>query len=196
MEVWAINVSPNGTVCSNGHIKCRRKQLCGTFLKFQQLPEEEMQALQHLLVEYHDTFSLTEYERGETDLVEFNIDTGNAYPKKQAVRRVPFAARQEIEDQLAKMQKMNVIRSSQIPWASLVVLVRKRDGTLRFCVDYRGLNSMKKPDLHSLPRISDLLDQLGKSKFFSTLDLKSGYWQIKVNADSQEKIAFVTHKGL
>ena len=77
-----------------------------------------------------------------------------------------------------------------------MVLVRKRDRTLRFCVDYRALNSVTKPDLHPLPRIGDLLDQLGKSKFFGTLDLKSGYWQIKVNADSQEKTPFVTHKGL
>jgi len=97
-----------------------------------------MQALQHLLVEYHDIFSLTENEREEIDLVEFNIDTGNAYSKKQAVRRVPFAARQEVEDQLAKMQKMNVIRPSQSPWASQVVLVRKRDGIFRFCVDYQS----------------------------------------------------------
>ena len=77
-----------------------------------------------------------------------------------------------------------------------MVLVRKRDGTLRFCVDYRSLNSVTKPDLHPLQRITDLLDQLGKSKYFSTLNLKSGYWQIKVDDSSQEKTAFVTHKGL
>ena len=89
-----------------------------------------------------------------------------------------------------------MVKPSESPWASPVVLVRKRDGSLRFCVDYRQLNSVTKPDLFPLPRIIDLLDQLGKSKHFSTLDLKSGYSQIKVNADSQEKNAFVTHKGL
>ena len=141
------------------------------FLKSRQLPEEETQKLQNLLVEYHD---ILEDERGENDLVEFNIDTGNACPKKQTVRKVPFAAQQEITDQLAKMQEMNVIRPSQSPRASPVVLVRKRDGTLRFCVDYRGLNSVTKPDLDPPPRISDLLDQLGKSKYFSTLDLDTG----------------------
>ena len=63
-------------------------------------------------------------------------------------------------------------------------------------VDYRALNSVTKPDVFSLPRINDLLDQLGKSRYFTMLDLKSGYWQIKVHADSQEKTAFITHKGL
>ena len=94
------------------------------------------------------------------------------------------------------MQKNSVIKPSESPWESPVVLVRKRDGSLRFCVDYRQLNSVTKPDLFPLPRINDLLDQLGKSKYFSILDLKSGYWQIKVHADSQEKTAFITHKGL
>ena len=94
------------------------------------------------------------------------------------------------------MQKNNVIKPSESPWASPVVLVRKRDGTLRFCVDYRALNSVTKLDVFPLPRINDLLDQLGKSRYFTTLDLKSGYWQIRVHADSQEKTAFITHKGL
>ena len=119
--------------------------------------------------------------------MEFKIDTGDACPKRQAARRIPFAARQKIADQLEKMQKNSVIKPSESPWASPVVLVRQRDGSLRFCIDYRQLNSVTKPDLFPLPRINDLLDQLGKSKYFSTLDLKSGYWQIKVHADSQEK---------
>lgn len=128
--------------------------------------------------------------------MEFKIDTGDAYPKRQPIRRIPFAARQEISDQLEKMQKNGIIKPSESSWASPVVLVRKRDGTLRFCVDYRSLNSVTKPDLFPLPKITDLLDQLGRSRYFSTLDLKSGYWQIKVHTDSQEKTAFITHKGL
>ena len=86
-----------------------------------------------------------------------------------------------------------MIQPSESPWASPVVLVRKRDGSLHFCMDYRAHNSVTKPDLFSLPQISDLLDQLGNSKYFSTLDLKSGYWQIRIHPDSQEKTAFITH---
>ena len=77
-----------------------------------------------------------------------------------------------------------------------MVLVRKKDGTLRFCVDYRALNAVTKPDVFPIPRIDDLLDQLGQCTIFSTLDLAAGYWQIKVHPDSQEKITFTTHKSL
>ena len=77
-----------------------------------------------------------------------------------------------------------------------MVLVRKKDGSLRFCVDYRKLNSVTKPDVFPILRIDDMLDQLGKSKYFSTLDLASGYWQMRKDPDSQEKTAFVTPQGL
>ena len=109
---------------------------------------------------------------------------------------MPFAVRQEVATQLKKMQKNGVIQPSKSPWASPVVLVRKRDGSHRFCVDYRGLNAVTKADTFPLPRIEDLLDQLGNSKYFSTLDLASGFWQIRVHPQSQEKTAFVTPQGL
>ena len=94
------------------------------------------------------------------------------------------------------MQEQGVIRPSSSPWASPVVLVRKRDGSLRFCVDYRGINSVTKPNQFPLPRIDDLLDQLGHCKYFSTLDLAAGYWQVQMTPTSWEKTAFTTHKGL
>ena len=89
-----------------------------------------------------------------------------------------------------------MIQPSESPWASPVVLVRKRDGSLSFCVDYRGLNTVTKADVYPLPRIDDLLDKLGRAKCFSTLDLAARYWQIRVQPDSQEKTAFIMHQGL
>ena len=74
-------------------------------------------------------------------------------------------------------------------------MVRKKYGTHRFCVDYRSLNSLTKPDTFPLPRIDDLLDVLGKARYFSTLDLASGFWQIRLDEDSKEKTAFVTPQG-
>ncbi|CAF5157907.1 unnamed protein product, partial [Rotaria magnacalcarata] len=82
------------------------------------------------------------------------------------------------------------------PWASPVILAPKKDGTLRFCVDYRKLNSVTIRDAYPIPRIDDTLDSLQEAKFVSTLDLRSGYWQVEMDKNSREKTAFVTHKGL
>ena len=94
------------------------------------------------------------------------------------------------------MQEREIMQPSTSSWVSLVVLVRKRDGSLQFCVDYRALNSVTKSHVFPLLRINDLLDKLGQAKYFTTLDLKSSHWQIKVEASSHEKTAFMTHKGL
>ena len=157
------------------------------------LPEQEAATLLHFLTSHHDMFSLEEGERGETDLIQMEIDTGDNPPKRQPA---PFAVRQEVARQLSQMQNPGVIEPSRSPLASPVVLVRKRDGTHRFCVDYRALNSVTKPDRFPLPRIDDLLNQLGESKYFSTIDLALGLWQIRMHPAAKEKTAFVTHQGL
>ncbi len=115
---------------------------------------------------------------------------------KQPPRRMPFIVRQEVAKQLRSMQQNGVIQPSCSPWSSPVIMVRKKNGSHRFCVDYRGLNAVTKPDTFPLPRIDDLLDQLGKARYFSTLDLASGFWQIRMELLSQEKTAFVTPRGL
>ena len=173
----------------------RRKKLIEE-LKEPDLPSPEREILLDFLAAHNHAFSLSDNERGETDLVQMEIDTGDAYPKKQPTRRVPFALRQEVARQLEKMQENGVIQPSISPWASPVVLVKKRDGTHRFCVDYRRLNSVTKPDSFPLPRIEDLLDQLGRCTYFSTIDLASGFWQIRMDPASQEKTAFTTQRGL
>ena len=89
-----------------------------------------------------------------------------------------------------------MVQPSSSPWASPVVLVRKKDNSYRFCIDYRSLNAVTKGDAFPLPRVDDLLDQLGQSKCFSTLDLAAGYWQIPVDEQSREKTAFATPEGL
>ena len=177
-------------------IRRRKEKLREVIPEPELLDPGQKQGLYDFLTDHHQAFCLDEHERGETDLVEFQIDTGDASPKKQPARRMPFAVRQEVARQLNKMQESGVIQPSSSPWASPVVLVKKKDGSHRFCVDYRELNSATKADTFPLPRIDDLLDQLGKSRFFSTLDLASGYWQIRVHPDSQEKTAFVTPQGL
>ena len=145
-----------------------RQNLLTQFLvtdKDSPLTWHEKDKLLQLLLLNHDAFALAEGERGETDLIQMHIDTGNSPPKYQPARRTPFAAREEIARQLHQMQQQGIISPSSSPWASPVVLVRKKDGTLRFCIDFRQLNAVTKADVFPLPRIDDLLDQLGKSKF-------------------------------
>ena len=186
---------PGREVEVDKRVEERRKKLRAV-LQEPELPDHEKETLLELLTTHHSIFSLEEGERGETDLIEMEIDTGNARPKKYPTRRLPHTLRQEVARQLDGMQRDGVIQPSRSPWASPVVLVKKRDGTHRFCIDYRGLNSGTKADSYPLPRIEDLLDQLRRSTYFSTIDLASGFWQIRIHPTSQEKTAFTTHQGL
>jgi hypothetical protein len=89
-----------------------------------------------------------------------------------------------------------VIPTSSSPWSSPVVIIKKKDRSPRFCVDYRQLNLITKRDVYPLPRIDDIIDKLARSKYFSTLDLKAGYWQIPIDEQDKKKTAFVTTDGL
>ena len=95
-----------------------------------------------------------------------------------------------------QMTEQGVIQPSVSPWASPVVLVPKKDGSQRFCIDYRHLNSLTRRDVYPLQRIDDILDTLGEAKYFSSLDLASGYWQVELDEDARQKSAFTSHRGL
>ena len=95
-----------------------------------------------------------------------------------------------------EMQQKDVIEPSSSPWASPIVLVKKRDGSTRFCVDYRKLNKVTRKDAYPLPRIDDTLNTLAGAQWFSTLDLVSGYWQVEVDPNDRPKTAFCTTEGL
>ena len=127
----------------------------------------------------------------------FSIDTGRAQPIRQMPRPVPYHRKAEVDRQLDEMLQKGVIEPSDSDWASPILLVKKADGTLRFCVDYRKLNAVTKHDSYPLPNINDCLASLGRdSVYFSTLDMASGYWQVEMDPNSQEKAAFTTHRGL
>ena len=136
-------------------------------------------------------FSQGDDDLGNTPLLEHGIETHGS-PLRQPYRRQNPAVRREEMTQVQQMLSSNVIRPSNSPWASPVVMVRKKDGSLRFCVDFRQLNAATIKDAHPLPRIDDLLDALHGAKRFSTLDLKSGYWQVPIAEQDKEKTAFRT----
>ena len=122
--------------------------------------------------------------------------TGEAAPIKQAVRRLGPAVRETVKELLNKMQRQNVIQPSNSPWASPIVLVRKKNGTHRFRMDYHKVNAVTRRDTYPLPCIDDILDALAGSRLFSTLDLISGYWQVEVAPQDKSKTAFCTTEGL
>ena len=108
------------------------------------------------------------------------------------MRRTPMGFEGEEEENLKQMLDIGVISESSSDWASAPVLVRKRDGSVRYCVDYRSLNAKTVKDLFPLPSISQCLDQLSGNRYFSTLDMASCYWQIEIDEKDQHKTAFIT----
>ncbi|XP_063350112.1 thy-1 membrane glycoprotein [Pelmatolapia mariae] len=128
--------------------------------------------------------------------MQHSIPTGNAAPVRERYRQIPPKLYQEVKSLIQGMLDANIIVPSCSPWASPIVLVRKKDGTLRFCVDYRKLNAVTHKDAYPLPRIEESLASLGNAKYFSTLDLASGYWQVEVSPPDREKTAFTTPMGL
>ena len=154
----------------------------------------QQQQLNELFKEFQDVFSQGDDDLGNTPLLEHGIET-HGPPLRQPYRRQNPAVRREEMTQVQQMLSSNVIRPSNSPWASPVVMVRKKDGSLRFCVDFRQLNAATVKDAHPLPRIDDLLDALHGAKWFSTLDLKSGYWQVPITEQDKAKTAFRTSSG-
>ncbi len=131
------------------------------------------------ICEYRDVFSSGPTDMGRTGLIKHTIDTGDQRPVRLPPRRLPIAKQEIEQEEVQKMLDRGVIEPCQSSWASPVVLVTKKDGTTRFCVDYCKLNDLSKKDAYPVPRIDDTLDALCSSTYFSTLDLYSGYWQVE-----------------
>jgi transposase InsO family protein len=160
------------------------------------LDEAELKAVRKLLLKHQDAFQCEGEPLGRTNVVKHDINTSTSQPMKQKARRFPIHQRGEGEKIVQEMLEGNVIEPSTSPWASPVVLVKKKDGSTRFCIDYRKLNSVTIKDAYPLPRIDESLDALSGAQFFSTLDLASGYWQVGMTEEAKLKSAFATPSGL
>ena len=145
---------------------------------------------------YPDVFGVGNKPLTQTETVSMKIDTGSHPPIQSRPYRVPLLKRKIINDEINEMLKNQIIEPSSGPWASPITLVPKPDGTIRFCVDYRRINSVTVRDAGHVPNIHDILDSLSGATCFSTLDLRSGYWQIPMHPDSMDKTAFISHRGL
>ena len=161
-----------------------------------QLDDQQQDELAKLLVENQDVFAKSEFDLGDFSAIEHTIDTGDAKPIQLRMRRTPPAFVKEEEEHLEKMLKAGVIQESTSDWAAAPVLIRKRDGTVRWCIDFRRLNAVTTRDVFPLPLVDDCLDTLSGSVWFSKLDANSAYWQVPVREGDRKKTAFITRYGL
>ncbi|XP_045104410.1 uncharacterized protein LOC123499944 [Portunus trituberculatus] len=159
------------------------------------LTPEKVVKLEKLLMEHEDVFSRDAQDLGSTLLVQHSINTADSPPIKQPHRRVPLAKREEMQ-RMVEMAVQELVERSDSPWSSPVVLVNKKDGTKRFCVDYRVLNDVTVKDSYPQPRIDDILDALAGVQWLSPLDLKSGYHQVMMTEADKQKTAFFFSQGL
>ena len=145
-----------------------------------------------LLQEYHDIFSLEKHDMGHTNATKHKIvlkdlDTP---PFKEHFHRIPPPQLDEVREHLKLMLDAGVVRLSNSPWCNAVVLVRKKDGSLRFCIDFRRLNALTVKDSHPLPHICETLESLARAAYYSTFDLNSGFWQVPMDEESKQCTAF------
>ena len=153
-------------------------------------PEHLQVEAKEMLKRDAKTFSKNDLDMGRTNLVKHHIKLTDPIPFKEAYRRIPPQMYHEVKAHIQEMLDLGAIRPSNSPWASAIVLVRKKDGRLRFCIDLRRSNNRTVKDAYSLPKIESILDSLLEAKIFSTLDLKAGYWQVEMAEECKAYTAF------
>ena len=154
------------------------------------LTAAQVDKVEQLVQQWADVFSQHDLDLGHTTLLKHRIRLNDDIPFKERHRRIPPHMVDEVKAHIEEMLALGVIRKSDSPYASGVVLVRKKDGSLRFCIDFRRLNSKTIRDSYSIPRIEEMLDTLQGACWFSALDLKSGYWQVELEEGDKQMTAF------
>ena len=155
-------------------------------------PQEQAEQARSLLKEYHDIFSLEKRGMGQTNATKHKIvlKDPDTPPFKEHFCRIPPPQLDEVREHLTLMLDAGVIWPSNSPWCNAVVLVRKKDGSLHFCIDFRKLNSLTVKDSHPLPHICETLESLAGAAHILTLDMNSGFWQIPMDEESKQYTAF------
>ena len=166
-----------------GHLECLVPSDSG-------LTESQTTAVKSLLAEFQELFVGPDGKLGRTDVARHRILTTTDKPVRVPPRRLGRYRQEKAEEAVDDMLRKDVIEPSSSPYCSPVVLIPKKDGSVRFCVDYRRLNDVTHKDAYPLPRISDIIDSLNGASWFCTLDLASGYWQLEVDPRDKEKTAF------
>ena len=155
-------------------------------------PAEQAEKARGLLWEYHDIFSLEKNDMGHTNVTKHKIvlKDPDTPPFKERFHRIPPPQLDEVREHLKLMLDAGVVRLSNSPWCNAVVLVQKKDGSLRFCIDFRRLNTLTVKDSHPLSHICKTLESLAGVAHYSTFDLNSGFWQVPMDEESKQYTAF------
>ena len=155
-------------------------------------PTEQAEKAHSLLKEYHDIFSLEKHDTGHTKAAQHKIvlKDPDTPPFKERFHRIPPPQLDEVRAHLKMMLDAGVIRPSNSPWCNTVVLVRKKDGSVRFCIDFRRLNSLMVKDSHPLPHICETLESLAGVAPYTTIAMNSGFWQVLMDDESKQYTAF------
>ncbi|MCG8049379.1 MAG: RNase H-like domain-containing protein, partial [Candidatus Thiodiazotropha endolucinida] len=162
----------------------------GVDLKDSSISEDQKKKAALIFHKWQSVFSKGPTDLGHTNLVNHEIKLADETPFKEPYRRISPALFEEVREHIAEMLEAGAIRPSQSPFSSNVVVVRKKDGTIRLCIDFRKLNLRTIKDAYAIPRIEDSLHLLVDSKYFTKLDLKAGYWQVELKEADKHKTAF------
>lgn len=159
------------------------------------IPESWKKRLRDKLVQRSDVFSLDEWDVGLATGVEHSIRLADDRPFRERSRRLAPADIDDVRRHIQELLAAGIIKESRSPYASPIVIARKKSGKVRMCIDYRTLNRRTIPDQYTTPRIDDALDCLSGSRWFTVLDLRSGYYQIPMKEEDKEKTAFICPLG-
>ena len=133
---------------------------------------------------------------GRTNKIKYRIPTTDSTPIRQKPYRIKPTKKKEVIEELEELIRNRVVEESTSGWASPIVVVQKKDGSNRLCIDYRKLNARTKFDAYPMPRIDEMLDAVGQSQYITTLDLAKGYWQVPLAEEDKEKTVFTSPLGL
>eukprot|EP00794_Sanderia_malayensis_P010612 gene10612-11737_t len=161
----------------------------------QDLSTDEQRKVKELMEEYRAIFAVNPKRPEKNKLIVHKINTNDALPVYQKTRRIPTAWETEVNNQVSEMLANNIIRPSNSPWNSPIILVKKKDNSMRFVCDFRKLNDVTKKDTYLLPHIKDVPDKMSGSRYWSTLDPGSAYWSMPLHEEDGEKTAFSVPRG-
>lgn len=200
LQVASVAVIEDGIAVEEGEVEEELLPLLapvsketGQDVKFaDDLSDEQRRDLESLVARHYTSFT---DRPGECTVAQHRIKLSSNQPVVSRPYAVPHSLRESLKADLEEMQNMGIIRPSDSPYASPVVIVKKRDGSNRICIDFRKLNQLTEVDPEPMPPLKEVVQSLGGNVFFSKLDMSKGYWQLKVAPEDVPKTAFVTQFG-